>query len=79
MFNGHALQSARQAKGLSRDELAAIVGVSRQSVWLWETGGTAPKTAVSLRLCAALDVSLDSLYIHEAEAREPLALRGEVA
>lgn len=74
MFNGHALQAARQAKEISRDELAAMVGVSRQSVWSWETGGTSPKTAVCLRICAALDVSLDSLYFHEAQAgtaREP--------
>ena len=34
------IQSLRKAKGISQEELAEHVGVSRQAVSKWESGGS---------------------------------------
>lgn len=36
------IQSLRKAKGISQEELAEHVGVSRQAVSKWESGQSAP-------------------------------------
>ena len=39
---GHRIRAARERAGLSRDELAARVGVHAGSIARWETGGSVP-------------------------------------
>jgi len=39
---GERIVAYRATEGLSTDEFAKKVGVSRQSVWYWETGRHAP-------------------------------------
>lgn len=39
---GEAIRRLRRAAGLSQEELAERLGVSRQSVSLWEQGNTQP-------------------------------------
>lgn len=36
---GEKLRTLRREKGLSQEELAAMVGVSRQALSKWEAGG----------------------------------------
>lgn len=43
MFFGEKLQSIRELKGLSRKELAELIGVSEQAIWQYENGYTIPK------------------------------------
>lgn len=38
------LRRARKTKGLSQEELAALLGVSRQAVSKWEQGTVYPET-----------------------------------
>ncbi len=37
---GEKLRTLRREKGLSQEELAAMVGVSRQALSKWEAGGS---------------------------------------
>ena len=55
------LIALRKQKGLSQQELAEAVGVSRQAVSRWETGQSAPSTEKLVALCTLYGVSLDAL------------------
>lgn len=70
-FHEH-LARRRKALGLSQEELAAKIGVSRQAVSKWETGDAAPDLNRLLALADALDTSLDALCGRE-EAEPPAA------
>ena len=51
----------RTEKGLSQDELAAKVFVTRQAVSRWETGETVPNTETLKLLSDVFDVSINTL------------------
>jgi len=55
------LQKLRKEKGLSQEELAEMLGVSRQSVSKWESGVTYPETEKLLIISEIFGVTLDSL------------------
>ncbi|MGH3624108.1 MAG: helix-turn-helix transcriptional regulator [Sciscionella sp.] len=68
---------ARKMRGLTQQQLARLVGVSRQTIVELEGGGYNPSTALALRLAIALDTSADRLFaLPTAEAE---ALRQSVA
>lgn len=54
---------ARKAKGFSQEELAALVGVSRQAVSKWETGEAMPDMEKLVALCNALDQNMEYLAL----------------
>ena len=56
------LKSARAAKDLSQQQLADIVGVSRQTINAIELGNYNPTIKLCLALCKALDKTLDELF-----------------
>ena len=51
----------RKQKGLSQEELAEQLGVSRQAVSRWELGQTLPDILNLLQLCDLFGVSADYL------------------
>ena len=51
----------RTKKGLSQEELAEKVFVTRQAVSRWETGETIPNTETLKRLSKLFDVSINTL------------------
>ena len=55
------LQKLRKEKGLSQEELAELLGVSRQSVSKWESGISYPETEKLVTLSEIFGVTLDSL------------------
>lgn len=55
------LLQERKRRGLSQEELAGMVNVSRQAVSKWETGDAMPDLSKLLSLANALDISLDAL------------------
>lgn len=59
-FNKNLLQ-ARKEKGMSQEELAKQLNVTRQTVSKWETGESLPDLFKLSALADALDVSIDSL------------------
>lgn len=55
------LQELRKGAGLSQEELAERLGVSRQSVSKWELGQAYPETEKIIEISRMFDVSLDVL------------------
>lgn len=55
------LARERKARGLSQEDLASRIQVSRQAVSKWETGDAMPDLNKLLALANALDISLDAL------------------
>ena len=54
----------RTQKGMSQDELAEKVFVSRQAVSRWENGETVPNTETLKLLSKVFDVSINLSLIH---------------
>ena len=62
------LQILRKEKYLSQEQLAEIMGVSRQAVSKWEQGSGYPETEKLIVLAQKLDVSLDVLLLDKANS-----------
>lgn len=58
----HKMKEARQGKKLSQAELARVIGVSRQTVNMIENGDYNPTIALCVKICRALDVTLNDLF-----------------
>lgn len=56
------LKSARAAKDLSQQDLATLVGVSRQTISAIEKGDYNPTINLCIAICKALDRTLDELF-----------------
>lgn len=56
------LREARAEKGLSQAQLAALVGVSRNTISSIETGQFNPTAKLALVLCIALDRKFEELF-----------------
>ena len=59
------LKAARAAKDLSQQQLADLIGVSRQTVNAIEKGDYNPTIRLCLAICRALDKTLDKLFWEE--------------
>ncbi len=69
-FSPASLRQARAASGLRVDELAHLIGASRQAIGTWERGQARPTPAMLLALSKALRVSTADLApIREADLR----------
>lgn len=55
------IQSLRKAKGISQEQLADAIGVSRQAVSKWESEQAVPDLVKLILLCDYFDVSSDYL------------------
>ena len=55
------LGTLRKAAGLTQQQLADHMGVSRSTVAMWETGENAPSSKYLLELAKALSCSLDEI------------------
>lgn len=65
---GHnSLAKHRQVRGLSAAELAARVGVTRQTIYSMEAGSYVPNTTVALKLGRVLGVTVEELFPLEDE------------
>lgn len=62
------LKSARAAKDLSQQQLADLVGVSRQTINAIELGNYNPTIRLCLALCRVLGKTLDELFGEYDEA-----------
>lgn len=56
------LKAARVLKGLSQQELADKIGVSRQTISSIENGGYNPTINLCINICKILDKTLDELF-----------------
>src|ERR1700761_9107343 len=60
--DGTRLRLARQARGLSQQQLAGVAGVTRQAVSAVESGHSDPSLRVALSLAGALGMSVEDLF-----------------
>lgn len=56
------LKAARAGKDLSQQELAQLVGVSRQTISAIEKGNYNPSLNLCIKICQTLDRGLDDLF-----------------
>ena len=56
------MKQARLAKKLSQAELANLIGVSRQTINMIENDDYNPTISLCIKICKALDKTLDELF-----------------
>lgn len=61
------LKAARAAKDLSQEQLAQLVGVTRQTIGMIEAGKYNPTLNLCIAICRALGKTLDELFWNEEE------------
>lgn len=61
----------RKLKGLTQDEFASAVGVSRQAVYKWESGQSYPEVSKLLEMKALFNISIDDLLDENYEVIVP--------
>lgn len=59
------IREARRKKNISQGELAKQVGVARQTINMVESGEYNPTLALCIKICTALDCTLDDLFWEE--------------
>ena len=62
-----AMKDARTKAGLSQQELADQLGVSRQTINAIEKGDYNPTIKLSVGICRVLGLTLNDLFWNEAE------------
>ena len=70
---GEKLKSARRERGLSQEQAAEALGVSRQTVSNWETGKTYPDILSAIRMSDLYGVSMDRLLKEETPVKQSYA------
>ena len=61
----------RKIKGITQDELASAVGVSRQAVYKWESGQSYPEASKLIEMKALFGISIDDLLDDNYEVIVP--------
>ena len=75
---GANIQSRRKMIGLTQEQVAERLGVSRQTVAKWEAGESTPDLANAAALVDVLDVSLDALVSYDPQGTVlPMPPRGK--
>ena len=57
----------RKSKGITQEQLAEFIGVTKASVSKWETGTTTPDIQILPQLASFFDISVDELLGYEAQ------------
>lgn len=65
------IMEKRHEKGVTQDELAAYIGVSKASVSKWETGQSYPDITFLPQLAAFFNISIDCLIGYEPQMTKP--------
>lgn len=68
---GDRLKVTRKAFGLSQEELAHLLGVTRGAIANWERGTRLADAAAMVRLCRAYRISMDWLYMGDMSQLPP--------
>ena len=68
-FN-NKLYELRKQKGLSQEELANRLNVSRQTISKWEVGDSTPEMEKLVAISDLFDISLDELVLNKAPEPE---------
>lgn len=61
-FNTTIIASSRTRLGLTQQQLAEKLGVTRTTVTMWETGANTPPTKILPKLAEVLQITIDQLF-----------------
>ena len=67
---GNSLFQARKKSGLSQEEVAEKLGVSRQTISKWETNETLPDVHQAKKMSSLYHVTLDELISFDIDLKE---------
>lgn len=70
MSFGEKLQALRKAKGISQDQLAMQLNVSRQAISKWELGTSLPDVENVVEISRFFDISIDYLLKDELQDKD---------
>lgn len=62
---GTTIKSLREKKGLSREELAEMVGVSISSIQMYENGERVPRDGVKIKIAEVFNTSVESIFFND--------------
>ena len=79
MSLGNNLFNARKKKGLSQEDVAEKLGVSRQTISKWETDETLPDICQSKKLATLYGLSLDELIEYNIDKKEIQEMIGKTS
>ncbi len=71
---GENIKKSREKKGLSQENLADALNVTRQTVSSWETGRTEPDLDTLHRIAQVLEVTVEEL-IYSHRLKEPTVIQ----
>ena len=74
---GERIRLARQERGLTQEQLAEAVGVTRSAVAQWETGRAGQVTSNLSRIAAVLEVGVEHLMFGDRKATHQRPARGD--
>lgn len=64
---GKKINQLRKLSGMTQEQLAEKLDVSRQTISKWESGGTSPDVGSMVRVSKIFRVSLDNLLLEGEE------------
>lgn len=63
------LEEIRKAKGITQEELANVLEVSRQTVGSLENGRYNPSIILAFKIARFFDVSIEEVFIYEEDEK----------
>ena len=63
------LEEIRKAKGITKEELANAIEVSRQTVGSLENGRYNPSIILAFKIARFFDVSIEEVFIYEEDEK----------
>lgn len=60
-FNSSKLSELRKKNGLSQEKFAELIGVSRQTIYLWESSQSVPDTENIAKICKVLNINTEDI------------------
>ena len=77
MTLGEKIQQLRKISGISQEQLAEQLGVSRQSVSKWELNDSVPEAGKLMAISELFSISLDELLKENGENKEKEESKGQ--
>lgn len=65
------IQRKRVSKKMTQDELAAVLGVKRSTVSMWENGKSNPRAEMLPRIAAIFGCTIDELLCEDTDDDKP--------
>lgn len=63
------IEQMRKERGMTQQQLAASVGVSRQTIISLENGKYSPSIELAFRLARLFQLSIEELFIYEGDTK----------